>query len=127
MNKGFFSGLVNKSLQKSFDDNECRLKNGDFVKHFKRETLNVEPDSPEHVYQIIELNAKSADNPNCIYTIYRALYGDKTVWVRKRDEFLSEVDHEKYPDIKQLYRLEKLSNEEEDLIIGGLFECQKQK
>ncbi len=39
--------------------------------------------------------------------VYRALYGEHTLWVRKKEDFLSEVDHVKYPDVKQKYRFEK--------------------
>ena len=38
--------------------------------------------------------------------VYRALYGENTLYVRDYDMFLSEVAHEKYPDIKQKYRFE---------------------
>lgn len=36
--------------------------------------------------------------------IYRALYGDNKLWIRPLKEFLSKVDKEKYPDVKEEYR-----------------------
>lgn len=41
------------------------------------------------------------------YVVYRGLYGDTPLWIRRKDDFLSEVDHNKYPNVEQKYRLEE--------------------
>ena len=38
--------------------------------------------------------------------VYKALYGDGKIWVRDYDMFVSLVDKEKYPEVKQEYRFE---------------------
>lgn len=39
--------------------------------------------------------------------VYKSLY-DSKVWIRPYEMFISKVDKEKYPDVKQIYRFEEV-------------------
>lgn len=60
-----------------------------------------------HLVEDIALDSETLEK----YVVYRDLYGDRTVFIRPLDMFLSEVDHEKYPDVEQKYRFEYIEIE----------------
>ena len=58
-------------------------------------------------YLVLDI-AKSSETKE-EYVVYRALYGNNELWIRPVDMFLSKVDYEKYPEVKQKYRFEKVT------------------
>ena len=77
---------------------------GDIVRHFKREWVSAE--TSEYLYKVLAFAQHTETGEKLV--IYQALYSPFKVCARPYAMFMSEVDREKYPDIKQQYRFEKV-------------------
>ncbi|MBQ3428402.1 MAG: DUF1653 domain-containing protein [Mogibacterium sp.] len=86
---------------------ENRFKSGDIVQHFKRELL-TEEERTGNMYLYVIIGVAMHSETCELMMVYRPLYDDGGMYVRPLEMFLSEVDHEKYPEITQKYRFEKV-------------------
>ncbi len=76
---------------------------GKIYRHFKGKKYII--------LDIVNDSESNSDEELKKVVIYQALYGEGLKWARKYAEFISEVDHKKYPDVKQKYRFEEVEDE----------------
>lgn len=68
---------------------------GEFYRHFKG-----------NIYQIKSIATDSETGKKIV--VYQAMYPPFGMWVRSLDMFMSETDHQKYPECNQQFRFEKV-------------------
>ena len=81
-------------------------KPGTVVRHFKRE---LDGEGNNYLYEIVGIAHHTETGEYLM--VYKALYDEGKMCARPIDMFMSEVDLEKYPQIKQKYRFEEYTEE----------------
>ncbi|MCR5837894.1 MAG: DUF1653 domain-containing protein [Lachnospiraceae bacterium] len=99
--KTHYSDGENKT---AFMNNDRDITVGDIVRHFKREW--IKEDNSEYYYKVLAFASHTETGERLV--IYQGMYPPFKVCARPYDMFMSEVDREKYPDVKQKYRFEKV-------------------
>ena len=93
-----------ESENRNADTPKRDIQVGDIVQHFIREW--VSPETSEYLYKVLAVAYHTENGEKLV--IYQALYAPFKICARPYDMFMSEVDREKYPDIRQKYRFEKV-------------------
>lgn len=94
--------VIQESESDKTVDRDIRV--GDIMRHFKREWVSAE--TSEYLYKVLAFAEHTETGEKLV--IYQGLYAPFKICARPYAMFMSEVDRQKYPDVKQQYRFEKM-------------------
>ena len=97
------TGLKNQKQEETLTP-EREIRVGDIVRHFKREWVLGE--TSEYPYKVLAFAEHTETGEKLV--IYQALYAPFKICARPFEMFMSQVDRQKYPNVKQKYRFEKI-------------------
>ena len=90
------------------------LNKGDLCKHFKGKTLDE-----KNIYRILEVgvtySGDKSENPINNLVIYENIFQGK-IFARELEDLEAKLSEEKQKEYGQVHRVEKLTNEEVELI-----------
>lgn len=103
--------------------NKQELKIGDLCKHFKGHTLEE-----KNIYRILHLNVTYSGEhmlpPSTNLCVYENIFQNK-IFAREADEIFEELPIEKQKEFNQTYRVEKLTEEEINIVNSEEFKIKK--
>jgi hypothetical protein len=85
---------------------ERDIRAGDIVRHFKREWVSAE--TSEYLYKVLAFAQHTETGERLV--IYQGLYAPFKICARPYGMFMGEVDRQKYPEIRQKYRFERVES-----------------
>ena len=101
-----------------------RFQKYDIVKHFKHETLtDKQKEQNIYLYQILDFPVRHTETGEDL-VVYKALYDCHEnhidvnlgqIFARPINQFFSDVDTAKYPNIKQEYRFELVKHMDSEI------------
>lgn len=107
LDKDEYAEIQEEPEERTMDGEERGIMVGDIVRHFKREW--VSDNTSEYLYKVLAFASHTETGERLV--IYQGLYAPFKICARPYGMFMSEVDREKYPDVKQKYRFEKVDTD----------------
>lgn len=105
----------------NFGYDDMHILAGDYIRHFKRETVNPKYAHFISDYLYIYRGAIKHIDTGALFALYTSMYekGDAAIgknFIRPYEMFISDVDTKKYPNICQIKRFELATESEKKLI-----------